>query len=69
MFAANLQPSWPSRPKTKGLLLFYFLKLYNFDSYEYFLWDQPVLSYSTHGSQKSVANQKNREKIIFQAQI
>ena len=34
-----------------------------------FLWDQPVLSYSTHGSQKSGANQKNREKIIFQAQF
>ena len=30
-----------------------------------FLWDQPVLRYSTHGSQKSGANQKNREKIIF----
>ena len=25
-----------------------------------FLWDQPVLSYSTHGSQKSRRNQKNR---------
>ena len=34
-----------------------------------FLWNQPVLSYSTHGSQKSAANQKNREKTIFQAQF
>ena len=30
MFAATLQPSWPSRPKTNVTLLFYFLKLYNF---------------------------------------
>ena len=30
-----------------------------------FLWDQPVLSYSTHGSQKSGANQKNWKKLIF----
>ena len=34
-----------------------------------FLWDQPVLSYSTHGSQKSAANQKNREKTNFQTQF
>ena len=34
-----------------------------------FLWDQPVLSYSTHGSQKSAANQKKSRKIIFQAQF
>ena len=34
-----------------------------------FLWDQPVLRYSTHGSQKSRRNQKNREKIDFQAQF
>ena len=37
VFAANLQPSWPSRPKTKGLLLFYFLRLYNFGFYEIFV--------------------------------
>ena len=37
MFAANLQPSWPSRPKTKGPLLFYFLRLYNFGFYEIFV--------------------------------
>ena len=30
MFAANFQPSWPSRPKTKGSLLFHFFKFYNF---------------------------------------
>ena len=30
MFAAYFQPPWPSRPKTKGSFLFYFLKLYNF---------------------------------------
>ena len=30
MFSADFQPSWPSRPNTKGPLLFYFLKLYNF---------------------------------------
>ena len=30
-----------------------------------FFWDQLDLSYSTHGSQKSAANQKNREKIQF----
>ena len=36
MFAANLQPSWPSRPQTKGTLLFYFLKLYNFGFDEIF---------------------------------
>ena len=35
MFAAYFQPSWPSRPKTKGTLLFYFLKLYNYG----FLWN------------------------------
>ena len=34
-----------------------------------FLWDQLVLSYSTHGSQKSRRNQKNREKINFRAQF
>ena len=34
MFAANLQPSWP---RTKGTLLFYFLKLYNFGFYEIFV--------------------------------
>ena len=34
-----------------------------------FLWNQPVLSYSTHGSQKSAANQKNREKTNFQARF
>ena len=61
MFAATLQPSWPSRPQTKGTLLFYFLKLYNF-VFMKFLWDQPVLRYSTHGSQKSRRNQKNRKK-------
>ena len=37
MFAANFQPSEPSRPKTKGLLIFYFLKLYNFGFYEIFV--------------------------------
>ena len=37
MFAAYLQPSWPSRPQTKGTLLFYFLKLYNFGFYEIFV--------------------------------
>ena len=37
MFVAYFQPSWPSRPKTKGLLLFYFLKLYNFGFYEIFV--------------------------------
>ena len=37
MFAATLQPSWPSRPQTKGTLLFYFLKLYNFVFYEIFV--------------------------------
>ena len=37
MFAANFQPSYPSRPKTKGSLLFYFLKLYNFGFYEIFV--------------------------------
>ena len=34
-----------------------------------FLWNQPVLSYSTHGSQKSAANQKNREKNNFSGSI
>ena len=37
MFAADFQPSWPSRPQTKGTLLFYFLKLYNFGFYEVFV--------------------------------
>ena len=37
MFAATLQPSWPSRPQTKGTLLFYFLKLYNFVFNEIFV--------------------------------
>ena len=37
MFAATLQPSWPSRPQTKGTLLFYFLKLYNFVFFEIFV--------------------------------
>ena len=30
MFAANFQLSWPSRPRTKGPLLFYFLKTLQF---------------------------------------
>ena len=37
MFAAYFQPSWPSRPQTKGKLLFYFLKLYNFGFYAIFV--------------------------------
>ena len=37
MFAATLQLSWPSRPKTNVTLLFYFLKLYNFGLYEIFV--------------------------------
>ena len=37
MFAADFQPSWPSRPQTKGTLLFYFLKLYNFGFDEIFV--------------------------------
>ena len=37
MFAADLQPSWPSRPKTNITLLFYFLKLYNFGLNEIFV--------------------------------
>ena len=37
MFAATLQPSWPSRPKTNVTLLFYFLKLYNFCFSEIFV--------------------------------
>ena len=37
MFAAYFQPPWPSRPKTKGSLLFYFLKLYNFGFKEFFV--------------------------------
>ena len=69
MFAAYFQPSWPSRPKAKGTLLCYFLKLYNFGFYDIFVGSTSSEQYSTHGSQKSGANQKNREKIIFQAQI
>ena len=34
-----------------------------------FLWDQPVLSYSTHGSQKSAANQKKSRKNHFSGSI
>ena len=34
--------------------------LYNFDCYEIF--DQPVLSYSTHGSQKLVRTKKIAKK-------
>ena len=37
MFAATLQPLWPSRPKTIVTLLFYFLKLYNFGLNEIFV--------------------------------
>ena len=38
MFAATLQHSWPSRPKTNvTLVLFYFLKLYNFGLNEIFV--------------------------------
>ena len=37
MFAADLQPSWLSRLITNASLLFYFLKLYNFDLYEIFV--------------------------------
>ena len=55
MFAANFQPSWPSRPKTKGLLLFYFLKLYNFGFYEIFVGSTGS-ELQHHGSQKSAAN-------------
>ena len=71
MFAADFQLSWPSRPQTKGKLLFYFLKLYNFGFYEIFLGStsSELQQYRTHGSQKSGASQKNREKIIFQVQF
>ena len=67
MFAAYLvQPSWPSRPKTKGTLL-NFLKLYNFGFYVIFVGS--TSSEVQHPwSQKSGANQKNK-KIIFQAQF
>ena len=37
MFAANFQPSWPSRSKTNVTLLLYFLKLYSFGLYEMFV--------------------------------
>ena len=37
MLAAYFQPSWPSRPKTKGTLLSYFLKLYNFGFFVIFV--------------------------------
>ena len=67
MFAAYFQPSWPLRPKTKGILLFYFLKLYNFGFFEIFVGS--TSSELQHPFQKSAANQKNREKTIFQAQF
>ena len=37
MFATDLQPSRPSMPKTNVILLFYFLKLYNFHFYKIFV--------------------------------
>ena len=69
MFAATLQPSWPSRPQTKGTLLFYFLKLYNFVFYEIFVGStssevQQPMDLKNHDWTK-----KNREKIDFQAQF
>ena len=46
MFAAFLQPSWPSRPKTNVTLLFYFLKLYNFGLNEIFVgWTSSELQH------------------------
>ena len=37
MFAATFQPSWPLRPKSNVILLFYSLKLYNFGLNEIFV--------------------------------
>ena len=37
MFAATLQPLWPSRLKTNVTLLFYFSELYNFCFTEIFV--------------------------------
>ena len=37
MFAATLQPSWPSRQKINVTFLFYFLRLYNFCFTEIFV--------------------------------
>ena len=69
MFAATLQPSWPSRPQTKGTLLFYFLKLYNF----VFLWNFCGINQFWGTAPMDLKNhdgtKKNREKIDFQAQF
>ena len=70
MFVADFQPSWPSRPQTKGTLLFSFLKIYNFGFYEMFVGStgseqqQPM-----HGLQKSDANQKKSRKNKFSGSI
>ena len=70
MFAANLQPSWPSRPKTNVTLLFYFLMLYNFGLNGFFVGStsselqHPWISKITTEPKKS-----QKKKIDFRAQL
>ena len=65
MFAATLQPSWPSRPKTNVTLLFYFLKLYNFGLYDNFcrinqFWASAPMDLKNHdGTKKSQKKKKD----------
>ena len=63
MFVAYFQPSWPSRPKTKGPLLFYFLKLYNFGFYEIFVGSTG--SELHHHITKMVRTKKIAKKSFF----
>ena len=71
MFAATLQPSWPSRPKTNVTLLFYFLKLYNFGLNGIFVrstsseLQHPWISKITTEPKKK----KKSKKIDFRAQF
>ena len=69
MFAATLQPSWPSRPKTDVTSLFYFLKLYNFGLNEIFVGS--TISELQHPwiSKITTEPKKNHEKIDFRAQF
>ena len=69
MFAATLQPSWPSRPKTNVTLLFYFLKLYNFGFYEIVVGSTGSELQHPWISKIRWEPKKNREKIIFQVQF
>ena len=59
------------KTKTNVILLFYFLKLYNFGLNEIFVGStsSELQQYSTHGSQKSRRKQKKSRKNRFSGSI